>query len=101
MVVKEIVTDLRCAYHTVVQHTKNVFLKLGVSSRGGLAARLLGPLPSDATGEAPNRASSRERGIPHELTPAYATDITASMARVLEEQRGIRCFRRAVAGWEA
>lgn len=40
-VVKEIAVQLRCSPHTVTQHLKAVFLKLDVSSRNELAARLL------------------------------------------------------------
>jgi DNA-binding CsgD family transcriptional regulator len=38
---KEIAAALQCSPHTVVQHTRGAFLKLGVSSRAELAALLL------------------------------------------------------------
>ena len=52
--VKEIAVELQCSPHTATQHLRTIFLKLGVSSRGELAARLLGgsyaPVATDAHG---------------------------------------------------
>ena len=42
LTLKEIAVQLRCSSHTVTQHLKAVFLKLDVSSRSELAARLMG-----------------------------------------------------------
>lgn len=42
LTLKEIAVQLRCSPHTATQHLQSVFLKLDVSSRGELAARLLG-----------------------------------------------------------
>lgn len=42
LAVKEIAVQLRCSPHTATQHLRTVFLKLDVSSRSELAARLLG-----------------------------------------------------------
>jgi DNA-binding CsgD family transcriptional regulator len=42
LALKEIALRLRCSPHTATQHLKSVFLKLDVSSRSELAARLMG-----------------------------------------------------------
>jgi DNA-binding CsgD family transcriptional regulator len=42
LALKEIAVQLRCSPHTATQHLRTVFLKLDVSSRSELAARLMG-----------------------------------------------------------